>query len=86
MHAGDEDGMDCCPQPSQRCGMEPPPKRSLVVRQHSPPAAHNIFLNGVEDAPNAASHLHKRPPFVSRYRFTGALLAQRRTDTCTSVG
>ena len=73
MHAGDEDGMDCCAQPSQRCTMEPPPKRPLVVRQPSPPAARNIFLNDCEDEPNAASHLHKRPPFVSRYRCGSSL-------------
>lgn len=71
MHAcaGDEDGMDCGPQASQRCNMEPPPKRPLVVRQPSPPPVRNIFLHDIEDEPNAASHLHKRAPFVSRYRY-----------------
>ena len=46
------------------------PRKLARARMPSPPCARNIFMDGPEDEPNKATQLTRRPPYVSRYRYS----------------
>ena len=44
------------------------PRKLARARMPSPTCARNIFTDGPEEAPDEATRLTRRPPYVSRYR------------------
>ena len=77
MPAEDLDVLDCS-QASQRTSMQPPGPagffedcagpRKRLTRMPSPPCARNMFIDGPEEDATTVSSMHRRPPFVSRFR------------------
>ena len=45
--------------------------RKRLTRMPSPPCARNIFIDGPEEDATPVSLMHRRPPFVSRFRCAG---------------